>query len=124
MLIDEVLDIEWLDKVGDPLTVATTICGIVNGSICAKEILEKSEGVFPNPIDKLSIPEQKLFAINDVIQGFGTEAAWLDDSSDYPSAEYIDVGDPYVATILYDYQTDTFQVTCLADWLNPQEKAA
>jgi hypothetical protein len=124
MLIDAVLDIEWLNKVGDPLEIATTICGIVNGSICAKEILKGSEGELTNPIDTLSIPEQKLLAVNDVIQGFGTKSVWLDNDSGYPSAEYIDVGDPYVETILYDYQADAFQITCFADWLRPQEEAA
>jgi hypothetical protein len=64
--------------------------------------------------------ELVMKAIDEVIEGYGTEAIFGDDPR-WPDLEYVNMGDPYVTTIMYDYRTDEYIVGCWGDWLEKYE---
>lgn len=61
-------------------------------------------------------PETIMHAINGVLGGYGAEAIWGDDSQ-CPVAEYVNFGDTYDTTILYDYRAERFRVMSWGDWV-------
>lgn len=70
----------------------------------------------PNYFDRL------MCALNEILEGFGVEPIWGKDSEMEPIAEYINMGDTYNTTILYDYDKGTFQVTSWGDWFEANER--
>lgn len=67
-----------------------------------------------------SIDEAMLRA-NSVLNGHGVEAI-RGDSPYEPAALYVNMGDTYTATILYDRDANTFHVTSYGDWIESQER--
>ena len=70
----------------------------------------------PRYIDRL------LLALNEILEGHGVEPIWGNDSVTWPIAEYVNMGDTYNTTILYDRDHGTIQVTCLGDWIERNER--
>lgn len=63
-----------------------------------------------------------LHAINDLMGGFGVEAFGSKRRGDYaPSFEYINYGDPYETTLIYQRSFDVLRIAC---WGDIAEKAA
>ena len=60
--------------------------------------------------------ELVLAALDDVLEGFGTEAIRQPDDSDNISATYVNMGDTYNATIVYDEEDETYELTTWGDW--------
>ena len=60
--------------------------------------------------------EIRLSMINEIIGGYGTEA--LDEDPNwfpYPRYSYVNMGDPYVTTIMFDHEQSRFFVACWGD---------
>jgi len=69
--------------------------------------------------------ERRLIVVNKIIDGHGVEAlADRDDnSSSYlPHAIYINTGDTYSPTILFDYHTRNFSLTTWGDYVERHPK--
>ncbi|HEY5606260.1 MAG TPA: hypothetical protein VIL45_07055 [Thermoplasmata archaeon] len=66
--------------------------------------------------------EMILEACNEILGGYGTEAIWDEDSELSPVATYVNVGDPYVATILYDCYRGTWRIMGYGDWVELAER--
>lgn len=71
---------------------------------------------------RLDAAEARLARISAESGGHGVEVLWLDESARYdpqavPDAFYVNRGDPYVLTSLYDVRQDAFQETSWGDWL-------
>lgn len=66
--------------------------------------------------------ERLMCALNEVVEGFGVEPIWSEKNDFWPTAEYINMGDTYAATLLYDHTTYTIRVTSWGDWYERNEK--
>lgn len=66
--------------------------------------------------------ELRMHAINGIIEGHGIEAIENRDSGYLPSAEYVNMGDSYDATILYCYDSKTFKLISWADYVEKLEQ--
>lgn len=60
--------------------------------------------------------EKVLLAVNKIIDAHGVESVYDRRCAD-PVVRYINMGDTYDATLLYDYTTDTFRVGCWGDYV-------
>lgn len=60
-------------------------------------------------------------AINVILEGHGTEALWSE-SGTKPVAVYINMGDTYAVTLLYNYQTSTWSITSYGDFVERNER--
>lgn len=70
----------------------------------------------PNPV------ELQMLAINEILGGYGVEAIFRDGGRISPDMEYVNMGDPYNATVVYDYIDGKFIVTAWGDWIEHAEK--
>lgn len=66
-------------------------------------------------------PDMYLNAVNQAIDAFGIEAIRGESSDDEPLALYVNTGDAYTATILYDTEEGKFYLTTYGDWLEAWE---
>lgn len=62
---------------------------------------------------------------NATLEGFGVEYIASEDDDVFGShgAYYVNLGDAYTPTILYDCARGSFQVTSYGDWVETQERA-
>jgi hypothetical protein len=87
-------------------------------------------------IDPLDIPEQfkgtakwvaqchnfpsrqelTMSALNDVIEGFGTEPIRPPNDSNTLLATYVNTGDTYSGTVVYDHEKEEYVLTTWGDW--------
>lgn len=78
-------------------------------------------------------PEDLLRSINEKADGgrglHGVEAMWVSDDGELHQrgygdivAEYVNTGDTYAATVIYDYEVDKFMITGWGDWVERWEK--
>jgi len=65
--------------------------------------------------------ERMETALNEVLEGFGAEAIF-GDSCTQPDAVYINMGETYAATLLFDYARGRWLVTSWGDWVEAQER--
>jgi hypothetical protein len=63
-----------------------------------------------------------LECLNEALETHGVEPLGHVDFRDGPPAEYLNTGDTYTATLLFDHGTDTFKLTSWGDWLEKNEK--
>jgi len=113
--VKTIKSIEWLDKVGDPTAIAKQVRGLMDGSIDPLTVESTKEWCdrcynWPGKLD------QKLHAINAVLDLHGTEAIF-GNSSTMPDFEYCNTGDTYMSTVGYDYKKGKFVVTSYGDWV-------
>lgn len=62
-----------------------------------------------------------LEALNEVLDGHGTEpisveGVWIDRYFGETAAVYVNMGDPYLSTIIYDTEQDRFELSCWGDY--------
>lgn len=74
-----------------------------------------------------SEPELKLAALDAVLDGFGVEAVrvegeWVSHYHGDLVASYVNQGDTYTETVVYDHEKDEFLVTSWGAWLEEWEK--
>lgn len=92
------------------LEQATKVKGIINGSINPMEYAESWVNQCYNMPSKV---ELKLEALNTILEGFGVEYIESVDDS-YNEAEglsYVNLGDTYTATVVFDHSTNTWHYT-------------
>lgn len=70
--------------------------------------------------------ELKLNAINELLEGFGVENitienSWINSFWQDTIALYINMGDTYSTTILYDTEEQSFEITSYDDFLEMRE---
>ena len=58
--------------------------------------------------------ECMMRALNEIADAYGVEAVFLEGRMT-PAFEYLNVGDSYTPTIIYNSKTRRFRVSCLAD---------
>lgn len=64
--------------------------------------------------------QDAIFAyVNKAIGGHGVESIWQ--GNDKPSCRYINMGDTYANTLIYDENTSKWLVMSWGDWLEEQE---
>jgi len=74
-------------------------------------------------IHKYSWHERVLEICNKLIGGYGMESYFLSGRSK-PLFSYVNTGDTYNCTVLYDYEEAKFLITSYGDWLeNPERQA-
>lgn len=66
-----------------------------------------------------STREQVAEALNEILGGFGVEGCRLTNGK---ACEYINRGDTYTTTLLFDYRTRTWKLTCWGDWVETNER--
>lgn len=65
--------------------------------------------------------EMKMCAINEIIEGHGVEALfWADEI--HPDMEYVNMGDTYATTIVYNYIDNLYRVIPQGDWIEHAEQ--
>ena len=70
----------------------------------------------PSAISKL------MCALDEVLDGFVVECLF-GDSIEFPDMEYVNLGDAYNTTIIYDHITLTFKIQSWGDWVEVAERA-
>lgn len=66
--------------------------------------------------------ERLMCALDEILEGYGTEVIWGINGEPWPVAEYVNMGDTYSTTIMYDHERDTVQVTSFGDWVARNER--
>jgi len=73
----------------------------------------------PIPVTSLtdgwSRSDRILQACNDDIDGHGVEYVWDKRLGGHPRLSYVNQGNTYDTTLLYDYLTETYRVGCWGD---------
>lgn len=69
----------------------------------------------PSYLDRLQC------AFNEILEGHGTEAVFGEGEMS-PDACYINLGDPYATTLLYDYTRGRWLITSWGDWVESQSR--
>lgn len=98
-----------------------TILDLVEGKIEVdlRSHSEKFKGT-ANWVDQChsypSPQELVMSALNDMIDGFGIEAIRNPDNSDHILATYVNTGDTYSVTVVYDHERDEYVLTTWGDW--------
>ncbi len=62
-----------------------------------------------------SYQEQVELAINEVLEGYGVEAIFK--GGRYPEVVYINLGDTYTTTLVYDYSRERWYLTSWGDYV-------
>lgn len=68
-----------------------------------------------------SYQEKLEVALNEVLGGYGAEALWGRRVT-VPAAVYVNMGDTYITTLLFDYEKDTWYLTSWGDWIERNGK--
>jgi len=104
---------------------ADTVRGLIRGEIRTKDVTRfpLANGYFArcyNPPDRLT---RILECLNEVLETHGVEC--LGEVRTYgPPAEYLNAGDTYTATLLFDHIADNFKLTSYGDWFERNENKA
>lgn len=61
-------------------------------------------------------------ALNEIAGTYGAEATFSTDSCTRPAAVYLNTGDTYAATLLYDVDRNRWYVTSWGDWVETAER--
>lgn len=75
---------------------------------------------------RVDAAEARLERVSQATGGYGVEAIWIEESdrSDprgLPDALYVNRGDPYIPTLLYDVRRETFLEIAWGDRLEAEE---
>lgn len=81
----------------------------------------------PSNIRYFSREEQIMEALNELLECYGVEGlrvegAWIDNEHGDIVAHYLNTGDAYTETVLYDPMKDEFVLTTYGDWLDEWER--
>jgi hypothetical protein len=71
---------------------------------------------------KSTYQERLEIALNEILDGFGVEAIWSDKSELEPRAIYINMGDTYNITLLYDCHSERWLITTYGDFIEAKER--
>lgn len=68
-----------------------------------------------------SYHDRKMMAFNEILEGYGGEAIFGDDPY-HPDIEYVNMGDTYIMTILYNRIDGRYRITNWGDELEAMER--
>jgi hypothetical protein len=102
---------------------AATIRGLIQGTIrtIGNEQFPASNQWFSSCYNQPRRIDRILACINEVMSGHGVEAIWGSDAY-WPAADYINTGDTYSATILFNRESSAFQLTTWGDFFERNER--
>lgn len=69
-----------------------------------------------------SLIELKMHAANQILESHGTEAIFGENNIKWPSMEYVNTGDAYATTLIYDYTRSRFLIMCWGEWVEREER--
>jgi hypothetical protein len=69
----------------------------------------------PYYVERYSKIEQKLWAINQILECHGVEG--INNHSGHTDLAYCNTGETYDNTVCYDYRKDKFVITSYGDWV-------
>ena len=100
---------------------------LMAGNMPPDEDLPKETQIWINRCyGRPSWPEIALDAINHIVGGYGTEAieteSWVGNYCGHIRACYVNMGDTYDATIVYDNATHEWQLTSWGDYVEELEQ--
>ena len=108
-----------------PEETAKKIRGIITGEI-NPEVFYSVELWLKSCHNRPSDPELQMCALDEVLGGFGVEpittGGYLDHYHQNIQAVYVNMGDTYDLTILFDNKTQKFVLTSWGDWVERHEK--
>lgn len=105
------------ERLDIPIESAIIIKGIIAGTISPKQFpgaIKYAEECYTPP----SHLELKLYAINDILNGCGVES--IQDNN--INIHYVNLGDTYTTTILYDNNCNIFRYCSWGDFLEENEE--
>ncbi len=112
-------------RLGVERETAKTIRGLMDGSIdpyTFQSVQTWVERCYNEP----TAQECEIVAINEVMRGFGDEAitgeTWVDSFHCNIIAVYVNMGDPYSGTVLYDTERGSYAVCTWGDWVETYER--
>ena len=104
--------------VGDrELALVREIC---RGEVAVCEVMGLvREYDLPDYVEKYDLPDVALHVIDKLLGGFGVEAVGgdMEVSSYSPDMAYVNTGDTYSPTVVYDYGSGRFSLTSWGDWV-------
>ena len=69
-----------------------------------------------NSSHRVSDLQMIMEACNEELDGHGVEAIFAQ-GDQWPGMEYVNMGDAYNTTIIYDHRVSRFKVMCYGEWL-------
>lgn len=98
---------------------AQKIRAVIKGGILPEDILHKAR-YYPPHFNLLSFQERVMLALDVLLEGYGAE--WLDGRyvrRYWQNCQllYVNMGDPYLATLAYDTEKDRFLLTSWGDFV-------
>lgn len=82
-----------------------------------KSVQEWCKGCYHEP----KFHERLMCAINEILGGHGVEAMFRQGMT-HPDMEYINMGDTYTTTLIFDYTSNTFKIQSMGDWVETAER--
>ena len=82
---------------------------------------ESVNGWLKQCYNKPTYQERLEVALNEILEGFGAEALFTD-SKMWPTIVYINMGDCYVTTLLYDYDKGNWYLTTYGDYIENDKR--
>lgn len=70
----------------------------------------------------LGYNERLMCALDEILEGYGVEPIWSEDDELIPTAEYVNMGDTYVTTLLLNRVTGSIQITSWGDWVEKNKR--
>ena len=104
---------------------ANIVRGLIRGEIRTldAERFPQSNAYFASCYNRPSRLDRIMECLNEVLGTYGVEA--IGDSQTYgPPAEYLNAGDTYAATLVFDRLVGNFKLTSWGDWLEKNESKA
>jgi len=98
---------------------AAQVRGLIDGSLNPYDF-ESVQNAERQCFNRLGDIESTFIALNEVLNGCGSEAIFA--SGYVPSVEYLNFGDTYATTVLYDYDRDLWFIESWGDWVEKAER--
>ena len=105
MEIEEIIQVFSTDE-----PTAKTILEILNGD--HDDVLPKNFPSVKQLKAYLDKPYMRLLAINEVVDLYGVEGIFPSPPDSYASILYVNAGDTYRSTIIYDLEAEEFVIGC------------
>lgn len=109
------------NRLGVSLEAAKGIWGAMEGRV----LMPKDSPLYKHHHNPPTKHERQLDMINALLDGHGVEVIrgdWVSNFYGDINAEYINMGDPYINTILYDTLEDRWHVISYGDFIEEQER--
>jgi len=102
---------------------ANTVRGLIRGEISTRDAgrFPRSNRHFAWCYHSPSRVDRILRCLDELLEASGVEAIWGKDEL-RPDADYLNMGDPYIATLVLDRKTNTFKLTSYGDFMETRDR--